>query len=126
MVDKREHLTDADIDVLASTARYRMENIHAMESHFNAKIGRFKLILDTQEEILRTMAGQFNYMESAIKGLEQLKSGLREDEKERFEFLDIEGLKEEQAVRLKSIRALLNIKIPGLEEVPFIDYQPNE
>lgn len=126
MADKREPLTQLDIMRLSIQAAKSLEEINKIDPHFRAKLFGFKLTIDNTEKLLSSMVMQYKQMDGLIKGLRFLKSGLRDEEQKYFEFVDIQGLEERQRVRLKSIRALLTIPLPELEEVTLIDYQPQE
>ena len=76
-----------------------------------------KLILEGQEEVVRTMTNQYKFTKKLIKGLEQLSKGPRAEATSDFDFVDIDKLKEEQAALFESMQALSKIVIPRLRGI---------
>ncbi|WP_172373534.1 hypothetical protein [Sporosarcina jiandibaonis] len=124
MVDVREALMPADLMELAIKAKSVVNKIDKVDPHFKAKVARFKLILESKEEIIRTMAIQYKELGFLIDGLERMESGLTVEEKKYFDFMNIDELKAEQAERLEAMQILLTVPIPGLEGIPLINYKP--
>lgn len=123
-IDKRQPLLKDDLLRLSCSAFETNHEIEKKDAHFNAKLCGFDIKLSSLEKELAELAKEYKWMEWRIRSLEQLMSCLRENEKKYFDFIDIDGLKEKQRVRLESIRAFMTVEIPGLDDTPIINYQP--